>query len=723
MSLNATKGKPNRIQLLPFLPGSLWGYAIGTSAAALLALYVAYYLQLDSPGSAMTTVVLVSNPLPGMVISKSIWRLVGTVIGVAMSIMLIAIAAQAPDLFILMFGLWVGLCTFAASYLRYFRAYGAVLAGYTLSLVALQAVDRPEQIFSISTTRLAMVTIGILSVGLVRSLVALRTGPERIRPALRSALRETGNFVADTLRGISDISTRRDAIASRLGALDPLVHAAANESARTAMRVPAIRLFVIHLLNITVPVGDIHRELNSTASLPSALAAMRDTICGLHRDLADADQLLDVSAAERITATKRLMSDGMAKLASELTLELMDKSRFDRLAHFSLAIHLEDLLEELSRARDLLVAIESGRGIRQITLITYHRDSQKAIVNGLRAFLAVLAGSVFWIITAWPNGPTMMTELVPVCALLATTERPDLGAISFLYGVLIAGAGAFTCEFGFLTEIDGFPLLAVNILVVVTLGALIQTIPRHTVGATAFLLFFSNFLSPTNPMRFDPAGMIDNIIAIIIGALFAFVAFRVVWPVVPANAACRLVHQLVGDLALLWRQRDVPSPHLWTSRTVDRIGRLSMRLAGSQHRASAIESALAVLQIGREIIRARELGARLPLPATVQAEFARMRIGARQLTAAPGRLAVVASNAANELVMVASSVGDGSAKTMTIPSDRNSKEPLSAANAGEVLRLAATLYVIAQLLTQNQAFISGTMPSSVGSVEYGVPTG
>jgi uncharacterized membrane protein YgaE (UPF0421/DUF939 family) len=61
----------------------------------------------------------------------------------------------------------LGICTLIASLLRYFRAYGAVLAGLTISLIAFGAVEHPETAIDIALARVAAVTVGVLSAAFV----------------------------------------------------------------------------------------------------------------------------------------------------------------------------------------------------------------------------------------------------------------------------------------------------------------------------------------------------------------------------------------------------------------------------------------------------------------------------------------------------------------------------------------------------------------------------
>ncbi len=681
----------------PVFPAGAWYFALTTAAAAMLALYVAFYLELDNAASAMTTVLIVSSPVSGMVLSKGLWRLIGTIIGAIMSVALIAIAAQAPALFMVWLAAWVAVCTFVASYLRYFRAYAAVLAGYTLSMVALPAIDHPDQVFLIATSRLAVVTIGVLSVALVKSLLSTRIGPVRIRPALRAALLETSQFAADALELIPDMPVRRRALADKLNALDPLVQAAAAESAEAAMQAPAVRLLAMILLKIATLAAGMYEELaaaEAAGTLPRPLARARDAIRDLHREMADSDRLVSAEAVDWITTTRALL----AEMSQELSHELCRERNQAALQNLALAIRFEDILEELGGARELLITIESGKSGRHITPISYHRDTPQALINASRAFIAALCGCAFWVLTAWPTGATMLTGLIPIAALLGTTDRPDIAALGFLRGVALAGVIAFPTVFFVLTRIEGFPLLALVLSVVIVIGALFQTLPKHAGSATAFMIFFSTFVSAANPMRYDPAGTLNTISAIVLGSVFAIFAFRLLWPVVPEQVARRVMRDIVHDLEALCRRNDIPPITPWEGRMADRVGRLSTRLAASPHRVAAVEGGLAAAHVGREIMRSRRLRAHLHLPQDLLDDIARAKSATRRMARDPDRAAELTAIAAHNLADAGISAPHATGVPRLPPEE-----------ASEVLRVAAALQAVSQLLTRHRSFFHLTL--------------
>ena len=81
--LSATIHKPSVFTGLPF---STWAFAARTFTAMMLALYAAFWLQLDGAASAMACVAILALPTRGGAFEKAIYRVLGTLIGVSVSI-------------------------------------------------------------------------------------------------------------------------------------------------------------------------------------------------------------------------------------------------------------------------------------------------------------------------------------------------------------------------------------------------------------------------------------------------------------------------------------------------------------------------------------------------------------------------------------------------------------------------------------------------------------
>lgn len=98
---------------LPWLKATAaqWRYALRNTIAMCPALTFAYYLNLDEPYWAMTSAAVVSFPTVGGVISKSLGRVAGSLLGATAALIIAGHTLNEPWLFLLSMSARIGLCT------------------------------------------------------------------------------------------------------------------------------------------------------------------------------------------------------------------------------------------------------------------------------------------------------------------------------------------------------------------------------------------------------------------------------------------------------------------------------------------------------------------------------------------------------------------------------------------------------------------------------------
>src|SRR6266478_4360833 len=111
-------------------------FAIRLWASVCLALLIAFWLELDNPYWAGGTAAIVCQPQLGASLRKGWFRMIGTVVGATMIVVLTAFFPQDRISFLGLLALWGGICAFAATVLRNFASYSAALAGYTAAIIA-----------------------------------------------------------------------------------------------------------------------------------------------------------------------------------------------------------------------------------------------------------------------------------------------------------------------------------------------------------------------------------------------------------------------------------------------------------------------------------------------------------------------------------------------------------------------------------------------------------
>ena len=108
-------------------PPLLFGLRLWASVC--LALYIAFWLELDTPSWAGTSAAIMCQPHLGASLRKGWYRLIGTIIGAVAIVVLSACFPQDRAPFLVGLALWGAGCALVATLLKNFAAYSAALAG------------------------------------------------------------------------------------------------------------------------------------------------------------------------------------------------------------------------------------------------------------------------------------------------------------------------------------------------------------------------------------------------------------------------------------------------------------------------------------------------------------------------------------------------------------------------------------------------------------------
>src|SRR5258705_7099326 len=202
-------------------PLSTWAFALRIWAAMMVALYAAFWLQLESASSAAVTVGILALPTRGQTYQKAAYGIIATIIGVVASLVIAGLFAQSRSLFVIGFAGWLGLCVYAGGLLDGNRAYSAVLSGYTVALVAMTQIDSPQNIFSAGINRGAAIVVGIAALALISELFAAPNVYTGLSDKLIAAHRRVRAFALAILRGESADPTQSANLLRGVTALHP----------------------------------------------------------------------------------------------------------------------------------------------------------------------------------------------------------------------------------------------------------------------------------------------------------------------------------------------------------------------------------------------------------------------------------------------------------------------------------------------------------------------
>src|SRR3954471_18998987 len=379
-------------------------FSLKTFAAAMLAVFIAFKVPLPQPTWAMLTVYVVSQPLAGMVVSKSIFRVVGTVVGAAMSLVLVDLFADTREVFLLALALWIGCCTYVAVYLRDVpAAYGAMLSGYTAAIIGVPAALAPLTAFDLAWARCLEITLGIGCATLVSQIVFPRTVGDVLQGTIDAAWSDARQWTVDVLRGQADaasgLADRRKLMGDIVRLETLRVHAVFDTPAiRTAeMAVRHLQARLMMLMSVLV---GIHDRLNILSiDRPETVEALRPLL-----------DRVALRVMPAMPAAGGVEPDNDAALDHEILARLpafgdLQRDRDQLLLH-TVLLRLDDvrtLGREVQQIRDRMLTgtVDESPAVPPFAR---YRDPTLAAAGALVSTTAVLAAAVFWIVTGWPDG-------------------------------------------------------------------------------------------------------------------------------------------------------------------------------------------------------------------------------------------------------------------------------------------------------------------------------
>jgi uncharacterized membrane protein YccC len=590
-------------------PPLLFGLRLWASVC--LALYVAFWLELDNASWAGTSAALVCQPLLGASLRKGWFRMIGTLVG---GIAIVALTASFPQNrtgFLVSLALWGAACALVATLLSNFASYAAALAGYTAAIIAgdeLGAIGGANgEAFTLAITRVSEIWIGIACAGIVLAGTDFGGAPRRLAALLGALSAQIASRFGSalTLAGsaLSDMQPVRRELVRQVIALDPAIDHAIGESSRLRYHSQVLQAAKDSLFEALAGwsavvwrlarLPDDAARQEADAVLNSVPLELRSVPSQGHAtpwvtDPSRMRQLCDAAVRRLIampagTPSLRLIADQTARLLAGLS----------------------NVLDGLA----LLVADSARHQGRRRRTRLHVPDWLPALVNAGRAFVAIGAVEVFWIVTAWPNGALAITfTAISVIIFAPKADVAYAVAMSFTVGIGLAAVCAAIVAFAGLPNVETFAGFSIVMgLFLVPAGVLMT----QSWQATMFAALAGNFvplLAPANQTSYDTVQFYNAALAIVLGCGAAALSFRLLPPLSPAKQSERLLALTLRDLRRLATAAVQRPPDDWENR-------MYSRLAALPDQAEPMQRArlLTALSVGTEIIHLRRIAPQLGL--------------------------------------------------------------------------------------------------------------
>ncbi len=593
-------------------------YMVKTVIAALLALWVSMKLNLPDPRTAVFSTFIVMQPQIGMVFSKSYYRVLGTIAGVGISLIITGMFSQAPIWYITAFALWIGLATAAGFKYRNFQSYGFVLAGYTLCIVALPVIETPLDAFEIALSRFSEVIVGIMAATVVSDIVF----PRRLLDSLIAGERERFGDIVTTLSNsgsIFDVSDDTDPSAGRFASGVVGLNAVRINSTFESGADRKERQHYQHLnqeyMNLSTtfyslrgvigsmrerkrfdlierfrgayePVSQVLQRFSGFVVTPEALGIMNQW-------LLDEKESLAIELEAILSSTDSTESEELSAVA-HLMLRLVDELHTHCVTYASLLRHR--ILGKTSQ--------ELSRSIRFAT----HTDNVLVALAAFRGSGVLLLTIGFWIWTAWPYATVTITMAVVIGLLLGTLPSPLDGVKNFFQGAVSALMIAAVYDFYVIpTFTSDFLTLALVLAPVFAFVGWMTMKPKLGVFAFGFVFMFMTQCALDPYYKIDPTKFLESSLASLIGILFGGMAYLLVnfW-------SCSLTQNRVSKILRRQIVRMCEGPLNVERSALESTGRDLVQQFSTQGRLNmrssrmVFEWLLSSLEIGRSILVIRK---------------------------------------------------------------------------------------------------------------------
>ena len=509
-------------------------FALKLACAIVLALFVGFHFQLETPRWAVLTAAIVAagpafaaggEPWSGAIRYRGMLRIIGTFIGCIAALTIIILMIRAPLLMIVVCCIWAGFCTWVSSLVRVENSYAWGLAGYTALIIVITIQTEPLLTPQFAVERCSEIVMGIVCAIVADLLFSPRSIKREIDRELDSLLVAQYQLMQLCIKhgDSEEVDKAWGALVRRTTALEGMRSNLNMESSRWVRanrRLKAINTLSLTLITQaceTYLIQNTRPEL-ITDTFRELFEPPVETVQDVHKQLKRMRRVM-AWTGERDTPVTLYSWVGAATRYLLLKRGVISNTKIS-------ATEEEILVGE--------PVIKAGSAER------HH-----AMVNFWRTTISCILGTLFWLWTGWTSGNGAMVMIAVVTSLAMRLPNPKMVAIDFVYGTLAAlPIGAFYFLVVLPATQQSMLLLCISLAVLAFfLGIEVQKRRLGSLGALASTI---NIIVLDNPMTFEFSRFLDSALGQIVGCLLALTVIVVVRDNSRARTGRTLLNQFVS---------------------------------------------------------------------------------------------------------------------------------------------------------------------------------
>ncbi|NBC98447.1 p-hydroxybenzoic acid efflux pump subunit AaeB [Atlantibacter hermannii] len=491
-------------------------FALKLATAIVLALFIGFHFQLETPRWAVLTAAIVAagpafaaggEPWSGAIRYRGMLRIVGTFIGSIAALIIIIAMIRAPVVMLMVCCIWAGFCTWISSLVKVENSYAWGLAGYTALIIVITVQAEPLLTPQFAVERCSEIVIGICCAIAADLLFSPRSIKQEIDRELDALLVDHYRLMQLCIaHGDSEaVDKAWGNLVRRTTALEGMRSNLNMESSRWAranQRLKAINTLSLTLITQACETWLI-QNTRPEAVPPEYHAFFSEpveTVADVHKRLKFIRRAL-AWTGERDTPVTIYSWVGAA-------------TRFL-------------LLKRGVNGNTRISAVEGEILEGEVVVKAASAERHHAMINFWRTTVSCMLGTLFWLWTGWTSGSGAMVMIAVVTALAMRLPNPRMVSLDFLLGTLAAlPLGAFYFLIVLPATQQSMLLLCISLAL---LGFFIGIeVQKRRLGSLGALASTINIIVLDNPMTFEFSRFLDSALGQIVGCFLAMMVILLI---------------------------------------------------------------------------------------------------------------------------------------------------------------------------------------------------
>lgn len=550
-------------QQLPWIKATAgqWRYALRNTVAMCLALSIAYGLQLDEPYWAMTSAAVVSFPTVGGVISKSLGRIVGSMIGACAALLIAGHTLNEPWLFTLTIASWLAFCTWTSNHYQNNVAYAFSLSGYTAAIIAFSCVNVTDttELWTIAQARVCEVISGILCGALMMMVLPSTSDGDTLITSLKQMHRKLLDHASMLLQRetTDNIRHAHESVISQILTMN-LLRVQAFWSHYRFRRQNNVLNYVLHQqLRLTSVISSLRRMLLNWEDPPEILYKTTHQL------------LAKLAEKESDKYTIAVILQRAAPLSDS---DYRYRAYWNHLRYFCwLYLDTTRWLRQFENAGS-----DTRMSPPHVPALARYSDGAEAGWNALRTFSIIVLICSFWIATQWSSGASAATLAAIACVLYSAAASPSSSITLLLKTLLVLSVFSFVMMFGFMVQVTvlwQFLIVLFPLLITMQLFKLQQK--KYASLWSMLIVYMGSFIAVSNPPAWDFQTFVNNNLAKVCGVTLTGIAFGILRPSSDNRRSRRHIRALRREFLDQLGRRPRLSENSFESQVYHRINQLN----------------------------------------------------------------------------------------------------------------------------------------------------